>query len=265
MEIDIESLERATLEAVVPAVVETLPGWLIPMDRSTVGRAVSAVPLRHALLDPAAVPLIECRYTLRGLQAQFRVADVIGLANLHHALMEQGYTPQQPTLTLVGNVRDWPCAKHDVSLHISKLATDHWKSVYLSPEFDPVDGASRVLALSRSTSMCMPVCAMHLTASAVARWPLAPLHSATAGPACMDCAPLNAHDAKAMRVRSLLHWVRKPLREGLTGVFYRSRRATHQPLICTARSGFKPPGVTTIGVKNPLQGRDAKSHLAKLD
>lgn len=153
MEIDIESLERATLEAVVPAVVETLPGWLIPMDRSTVGRAVSAVPLRHALLDPAAVPLIECRYTLRGLQAQFRVADVIGLANLHHALMEQGYTPQQPTLTLVGNVRDWPCARHDVSLHISKLATDHWKSVYLSPEFDPVDGANRVLALSRSSSM----------------------------------------------------------------------------------------------------------------
>ena len=153
MEIDIESLERATLEAVVPAVVETLPGWLIPMDNSTVGRAISAVPLRHAQLDPAALQLIAHRYAACGLQARFRVADVAGLAHVQQTLRELGYTPRQPTLTLVGRVRDWPGPRPDLSLHLSSLPTQHWKSVYLSPEFDPVDGANRVLALSRSTSM----------------------------------------------------------------------------------------------------------------
>jgi hypothetical protein len=47
MEIDIESLERATLDAVAPETVESLPGWLFPIDRTTIGRAISAVPLRH--------------------------------------------------------------------------------------------------------------------------------------------------------------------------------------------------------------------------
>ena len=55
---DIESIERATLAAVAPERVEALPGWLLPMDHGTVGRAHAAVALematrpgRHLLLS----------------------------------------------------------------------------------------------------------------------------------------------------------------------------------------------------------------------
>ena len=50
---DIEAIERATLDAVSPERVESLPGWLLPMDSGTVGRARSAVPLSHGNADPA--------------------------------------------------------------------------------------------------------------------------------------------------------------------------------------------------------------------
>jgi hypothetical protein len=41
MEIDIESLERATLDAVAPATVESPAGRLLPFDETTIGRATS--------------------------------------------------------------------------------------------------------------------------------------------------------------------------------------------------------------------------------
>lgn len=149
MHIDIESLERATLDAVGPAEIAALPGWLLPFDSSTVGRAISAVPLRHADLNPALVPQIEARYAQRGLKTQFRVADVPGLAALRHGLLEHGYTPQQPTLTLVGKVSTWPAVPAGTKVQLSTQPTQAWTSVYLSEDFDPVDGANRVRALSR--------------------------------------------------------------------------------------------------------------------
>jgi len=46
-ELDVESVERATVAAVAPREVEELPGWLVAYDSVTVNRARSAVPLRH--------------------------------------------------------------------------------------------------------------------------------------------------------------------------------------------------------------------------
>lgn len=150
MDIDIESLERATLDAVAPDAVGTLPGWLLPFDSTTVGRAISAVPLHHGAPGPDPIPDIEARYAGRGLKTQFRVADVAGLAGLHQGLLGHGYTPQQPTLTLAGTVHTWPGVAPGWSVQLSTQPTDAWASVYLSGDFDPVDGANRVRALSRS-------------------------------------------------------------------------------------------------------------------
>lgn len=50
---DIEALERATVQAVAPQQLWELPGWLVPVDPGTVGRARSAVPLHHAAPDLA--------------------------------------------------------------------------------------------------------------------------------------------------------------------------------------------------------------------
>ena len=150
MNIDIASLEQATLDAVAPAEVGNLPGWLLPFDRSTVGRAISAVPLRHQGINPAALPSIEAAYTERGLKAQFRVADVAGLTELHQGLRQLGYTPTQPTWTMLGSVCHWPATSLGLTVQLSGEPTQAWQSVYLSADFDPVDGANRIRALSRS-------------------------------------------------------------------------------------------------------------------
>jgi GNAT superfamily N-acetyltransferase len=153
MEIDIESLERATLDAVAPAMVESLAGWLLPFDDTTIGRAISAVPLGHDRADPAAIAEIEFRYAQRGYLAQFRVADVVGLHPLHSELRKRGYTPRQPTLTMEGSVNAWPSADADWAVQLTQSASKAWESVYLSEDFDPLDGANRVRALSRSNCL----------------------------------------------------------------------------------------------------------------
>lgn len=150
MNIDIASLEQATLDAVAPAEVGNLTDWLLPFDRSTVGRATSAVPLRHQGVAAASLARIEALYAERGLKAQFRVADVPGLANLHQGLRQLGYTPQQPTWTMVGKVCQWPATRPGLAAQLSTTPTEAWQSVYLAADFDPVDGANRIRALSRS-------------------------------------------------------------------------------------------------------------------
>ena len=70
---DIESLERATLDAVAPPAVEELDGWLLPFDRSTIGRAISAVPLRHDAGPVVVVQAMQARYAAHDLRAAFRV------------------------------------------------------------------------------------------------------------------------------------------------------------------------------------------------
>lgn len=150
MDVDIESLERATLDAVAPAEVGVLPGWLLPFDPSSVGRATSAVPLRHAKMDPRALGDIEARYARRGLRAQFRIAEQPGLAQLHRALLGLGYSAEQATLTMVGAVGRWPAIGPGWQVHITPQPTPQWRSVYLAADFDPVDAAHRVRLLSRS-------------------------------------------------------------------------------------------------------------------
>jgi hypothetical protein len=147
---DIESLERATLDAVAPACVEQCDGWLIPLEETTIGRAKSAVPLRHDNIDIADIIAIERRYLARGLRAAFRIADVVGLAPVHGELRRLGYTPQQPTLFLTGKVDAMRAICHSHPATVSAFPTPAWSQVYLSDGFDPIDGAHRVQALSRS-------------------------------------------------------------------------------------------------------------------
>ena len=153
---DIESLERATLDAVAPPAVEALHGWLLPFDHSTIGRAKSAVPLQHSspLHTPdatvAMLQAIEARYALRGMRAAFRIPDVPGMANVQQELARLGYDCQQPTLVQVGSVLAMRSICTDPPATVSPTATPDWRAVYLADGFDPVDGAHRVQALSRS-------------------------------------------------------------------------------------------------------------------
>jgi N-acetylglutamate synthase len=150
---DVENIERATLAAVAPHDVDEMPGWLLPFDAGTVGRAHSAVPLRHdASIRAADIATIVERYRARGLRPSLRIAAVPALAHLDAALIEQGLKVTQPTLTCVARVVDVLNATRSITpAEVSPNPSPAWSQVYLGEGFDPVDGASRVQALSRAS------------------------------------------------------------------------------------------------------------------
>ena len=147
---DIASLERATLDAVAPLEVREMADWLLPLDRSTIGRAKSAVPLRHTGLRADALDAIETAYLDWGIEARFRVADVPGLGNIHQRLRAMGYAPDQPTLVQVGTVSALLALPATATARVDTDPNASWSSVYTASGFDAVDGAHRVQALSRS-------------------------------------------------------------------------------------------------------------------
>ena len=150
---DIEAIERATLAAVVPQEVEEMPGWLLPFDVGTVGRAHSAVPLRHdASIQASDIATIVVRYRMRGLPPSMRIAAVPALAHLDAALIAQGLKATQPTLTCVARVADvLDATRATTAADFSTRPSLAWCQVYLGEGFDPIDGASRVKALSRAS------------------------------------------------------------------------------------------------------------------
>ncbi|MFS8087240.1 MAG: GNAT family N-acetyltransferase [Acidobacteriota bacterium] len=147
---DIEAIERATVAAVSPEGIEQLDGWLLAFDTGAVGRAKSAVPLRHTACDAAAVAEIEARYAVRGLPAVFRIADGLPLEFLRSELARRGYRAGRPTLVQVAPSRLVRQIATDATAEVATAPDAAWAAVFLGEGFDPVDGASRVKALSRT-------------------------------------------------------------------------------------------------------------------
>src|SRR3954471_7472315 len=100
---DLEAIERATVAAVAPTSVEELEGWLLPFDSGVIGRAKSAVPLRHDHSPRAPIGEIERRYAAKGLPAVFRIAEVAALATTRDELTALGYRHSKPTLVQVAD------------------------------------------------------------------------------------------------------------------------------------------------------------------
>ena len=148
---DIEAIERATLDAVSPERVESLPGWLLPMDSGTVGRARSAVPLSHAVADPAVLDDILERYAAQGFVPAFRLPDGPAFEALHQGLQARGFARAQPTLTQCGRVQDLLMAQTGPVADLADTPDAAWMAMFLGEGLDPVDGASRARSLSRAT------------------------------------------------------------------------------------------------------------------
>jgi ribosomal protein S18 acetylase RimI-like enzyme len=151
MSLEIDTLERATLAAVPPQRLDSVDGWLLALDDGTVGRAHSAVPLRHDGLPGAQVAEIAARYRTHGLPPVFRVAQVAGLASVQDALAAAGFAPNQPTLTQVGAVDGLLGLPAAAEVMLADTPAPGWEAVFLGEGFDPVDGASRLAILRRST------------------------------------------------------------------------------------------------------------------
>ena len=88
---DVDSLERATVQAVAPEYLDdTVPGWLLPMDPGTVGRAQCAVPLSHDEADPALIDVHIERYRARGFAPAWRLPDLPSFTPFHAELGRRG-------------------------------------------------------------------------------------------------------------------------------------------------------------------------------
>jgi len=147
---EVASIERATLEAVVPDRMEHLAGWLLPMFDGTVGRARSAVPLQHGRPDVALIePIVSC-YRESGFAPAFRLPDLPSFHDFHAQLRRRGYERRQPTLTMIGRVDKLLALHADPAGELQPKADAQWMDMFLGPGLDPVDGASRVRALSRA-------------------------------------------------------------------------------------------------------------------
>ena len=160
---DIESLERATLDAVCPAAQSELPGWLLPFDAADIGRARSAIPLFHHGLDIALLPAIERQYRDHGLPPCFRIADTPGLRHWQERLQALGYRKTDPVHVQIASIADMQAAaglptaaprlgsaSERPKVMLLDAPAEPWASVYTAPGFDAEDGALRVQLLSRS-------------------------------------------------------------------------------------------------------------------
>jgi ribosomal protein S18 acetylase RimI-like enzyme len=148
---DIEAIERATLAAVAPQEVLEIGGWLVGLDPGSIRRAASAVPLAHDLpADPGVLDQIEAAYGARGLSPAFRLGDGPDLEPVRVELARRGYGFQQPTLVKIAPVSAVQNVTDREPAEIADRPDEAWAAVFLGEGFDPVDGAYRVKALSRS-------------------------------------------------------------------------------------------------------------------
>lgn len=147
----IEAIERATLQAVAPEVVESLPGWLLPMDSGTVGRAHSAVPLHHGLHDTGLLPAILARYAALRFEPRLRLPDLPAFQAWHEALTQQGWRREQPTLTMTGEVQHLLRVHAGPPAELDSAPDEGWMAMFLGEGLDLADGASRSRSLGRAT------------------------------------------------------------------------------------------------------------------
>jgi len=229
----IQRLERATLDAVAPAQVHTLGDWLLPSDPSTIGRATSAVHLHHEALDASAVAAIIQHYQGLGMPSKFRIADVPALGLVQAALRAHGLNPTQPTLVQTGHLSDvlrLP-APHPVS--VQPNPSELWGRVYTAAGFDPVDGAFRRAALSRSPFVVYahvhheggPLAAG--TASLSQGW--ASIHGMRTVPGARG---------RGLASAILVALARHALAQGMTDVFLQVEEDNHSAQSLYRRAGF---------------------------
>ena len=149
--LDIEGIERATLAAVPPEQLEERAGWLLGLDRGTVGRAHSAAPLRHVAPAAADLAAIEARYAAFGLSACLRVPELPAFDALRDHLRAAGYASAKPTLVQVAALKDVAVAPGLATKIVLEASPGRqWEEVFLGAGFDPVDGASRLGILRRA-------------------------------------------------------------------------------------------------------------------
>jgi ribosomal protein S18 acetylase RimI-like enzyme len=230
---DIDSLERATLAAVPPQQLQELDGWLLALDDGTVGRAHSAVPLRHHDVRVDLVDAIVERYAQRGLAAVFRVPQEPAFDALKDDLHARGHAASQPTLTMTAAVDDIVALPAPGAVELVNTPHDGWARVFLGEGFDPVDGASRIGILRRA----------HRTLFAAARYDGQVVAVGSACYAHEWCGIHGMRTAPAWRGRGLASSIlvalaREAQRHGITRAFLQVEQDNAVAQSLYRRAGF---------------------------
>lgn len=146
----IEAIERATVQAVSPDALVELAGWILPFDAGTVGRAKSAVPLRHGAPATSVLDVIESAYAERGLPVMLRTPSLPAFDAFHAQLAGRGYGEEIPTQVQTASVSNVRNVSDGAPAELLTSPSQDWASVFLGEGFDPVDGASRVKKLGQA-------------------------------------------------------------------------------------------------------------------
>ena len=232
---DIEAIERATLAAVSPPAVEQLGDWLLPFDTGSIGRAKSAVPLRHAPSDAGVVDAIEARYRGRGLTAAFRVPEDEEFVAVRGELVRKGYHIEQPTVVYIGRSEAMLSVSGETPADLSASPDDAWASVFVGEGFDPVDGAYRVKALSRSAD------ALYAGVRDAGKTAAVGVAAFGYGWASVHGMRTNlAHRGKGFAGRVLIALARAALDRGIARVFLQVEENNAPAISLYRRAGFAP-------------------------
>jgi GNAT superfamily N-acetyltransferase len=144
---DVAAVERSTLAALSPARLLCHGDWLLPMDMGTVGRARSAVPLRHDRPDPHDIDFIVRAYEAAGLPPWFRLPDAPGWMAFHRTLEARGLARGKPSHVMTAALADLPAAPPALPCTLSERPDPAWEAVFLGDGIDAADGAHRVRLL----------------------------------------------------------------------------------------------------------------------
>jgi len=230
--LDIEQLERDVVAAVAPPEVLEIEGWLAPLDNGSIGRAKSAVPLRHDL-GPAAIEAIVEAYRSRGLKPAFRLAEVPGLDAVRAEVARHGLTGQQPTIMKLGNTAGL-AALSDAPARVLDRPDQAWGAVFLGAGFDAADGAHRIAALTRSPGALYGAAGLDGATQAVG---VASVGAAWGGIHGMRTAPAHRGQGHAAAILGALG--RALAARGVTRVFLQVEEANPARRIYR-RAGFTP-------------------------
>ena len=138
------------MHAVSPEARTELVDWILPFDPGTVGRAKSAVPLKHAAPDVSVLREIEATYASRACPVMLRIPVLPTFDGFRHHLAEAGYREHTITEVQIADARSMRAVSDDAPAEVLGAPTDAWASVFLGEGFDPVDGTSRVRKLGQA-------------------------------------------------------------------------------------------------------------------
>jgi N-acetylglutamate synthase len=234
---DIEAIERCTIAAVAPQSVRALPGWLLPMDSGSIGRAHSAVPLSHdaACADHQAIQSIMAEYAQHGMQAKFRLPDVPAFAPFRAALQQLGYAPAFPTLMQVGTAAGMRALATLTSAQMAYAPDEGWVRVFAKGGPPSADDLGRVANFRRGAGVVFSSVRSPQDGAVVAGGAAAFAH----GWACIHGVnTLASHRGQGLAGQALAGLANVALERGVDNVMLQVEQDNASALALYGRAGF---------------------------